>query len=537
MANDGRVTARPASLFDLLDRPFVLFDDAREGGSATLLAGPAEVIEARRPDEVAFALEQLRAERGREAAGFIAYEAGRAMTPQLAALARTPISTSGAEAEPPLLWFGLFDGAERVDAAGLLPDPAGAWCGRPQPQLEEQVFVGAVDRLRAHIVAGDIGHVTHMVAAGVKTAGHPLAVYAALRGRAPTGYGALVWTGAHWLMSFSPILFFRLKDKRVMTGRAEADAGAAPAAESAADVVEAIRTLFPPAATSGSPKVRAIEVLAEEGMEPRGVYGGAIGRVDAGGNAGFSVAVRTLVLRAGDSVARLGLGARVTADSRAPDLWRAALSEGGFVTTQRGFDLVETMRHDPEESIALLDRHLARMTRSAAALGFAFDRHRARNELQAATFGRGPSVVRLLLGRSGAMAVEVRPLPPGPLEPVPVALAPVPVSPHDFRLRHVTSDRAFYRDALRGSRAFEVAFVQNERWLTEGSFTTLFVPRGGLLLTPPLERGLRPGVLREELIDQGRAEEADLTARDLASGFMIGNSVRGLMRAMLNAPL
>ncbi len=45
-------------------------------------------------------------------------------------------------------------------------------------------------------------------------------------------------------------------------------------------------------------------------------------------------------------------------------------------------------------------------------------------------------------------------------------------------------------------------------FLTEGSFTSLFVERGGRLLTPPLARGLLPGILRARLIDEGRAEEA-----------------------------
>ena len=35
------------------------------------------------------------------------------------------------------------------------------------------------------------------------------------------------------------------------------------------------------------------------------------------------------------------------------------------------------------------------------------------------------------------------------------------------------------------------------------------------------------------LIDEGRAGEADLTEADLAEGFLIGNAVRGLVRARL----
>ncbi len=72
-------------------------------------------------------------------------------------------------------------------------------------------------------------------------------------------------------------------------------------------------------------------------------------------------------------------------------------------------DIVETMRFDPEEGIADIDEHLDRLMRAAEGLGFDFDRHAARNELQAATFGRKrPAIARLLLSPTGAMAIEVR---------------------------------------------------------------------------------------------------------------------------------
>ena len=69
------------------------------------------------------------------------------------------------------------------------------------------------------------------------------------------------------------------------------------------------------------------------------------------------------------------------------------------------------MDFDPNEGIADLDRHLDRLKQEAERQGFKFDRHAARNELQAATFGKSRrSTARLLLSPSGAMAIEVRPL-------------------------------------------------------------------------------------------------------------------------------
>lgn len=72
-------------------------------------------------------------------------------------------------------------------------------------------------------------------------------------------------------------------------------------------------------------------------------------------------------------------------------------------------DLEEVMRFDPDAGIADLDDHLDRLKRRAEAQGFRFDRHAARNELQAATFGkRRAAIARLLLSPTGAMAIEVK---------------------------------------------------------------------------------------------------------------------------------
>jgi para-aminobenzoate synthetase/4-amino-4-deoxychorismate lyase len=295
------------------------------------------------------------------------------------------------------------------------------------------------------------------------------------------------------------------------------------------DVLEAI---FPCGSVTGAPKIRAMEIIAALEPGPRGAYTGSIGRLAPDGEAAFNVAIRTLVLPNGGRTARMGLGSGIVADSLAADEWRECLAKGAFVETPRRFDLIETMRFDPEAGIAELERHLARMKRSAEVLSFAFDRHHARNELQAATFFlRGARKLRLRLSPTGAIAIEARAMPGRPAEPVPVAVRPMPVEREDFRLAHKTSDRAFY-DEARGE-AFEVVFVDEEGFVTEGSRTNLFVKRGGKLLTPPLARGLLPGILRERLIEEGRAVEADLRVADLASGYYIGNAVRGLIAATL----
>ena len=580
------------------DTPFVLLDDARVAGAAParLYVDPVEIVLTRRMENVPTALDALRTATrgGLHAAGYLAYEAGHAFEPKL-----TP--RVAAYADAPLLWFGLFRGFEEIaadDIPALLPDVAGAWIGVPTPDIARAEYDTAMARVQALIEAGDIYQANLTFGATVKTAGHPLALYAGLRARAQAGYGGVIHTGSNWILSLSPELFFACDGTNVRTrpmkGTAvrcddpDADRAAVDALRSdpkqcaenlmivdllrndlsriavpgsvavpelfrvetyptvhqmtstvtaavakGLDAVDILRALYPCGSITGAPKIRAMEAISDIEARPRGVYTGSIGRIDAGGvEAAFNVAIRTLSFNGTD--ARLGLGSGIVADSIPRDEWAECLAKGKFIASPRHFDLIETMAFDPIDGIARLERHLQRMKNSAAALGFVFDRHAARNELQAATFHlRARRKVRLLLGRSGAMAIETHPLPDPPTDQVTVALAALPVAGDDFRLRHKTTDRRFYDAARRG--VFEVLFMHPDGQLTEGSFTNIFVFEGAMLLTPPLAHGLLGGVLREELIETGRAREADLRADDLAHGFFIGNSLRGLLPAKLVA--
>lgn len=311
--------------------------------------------------------------------------------------------------------------------------------------------------------------------------------------------------------------------------------------------MDLVRALFPCGSITGAPKIRAMELLAEVERDARGPYCGAIGRIDADGNAAFNVAIRTLRLTPienGQGSAVLGIGSAIVADSDAMTERRECEVKAGFLRRAAPglaapqCDLIETMRFEPESGIALLERHLARMKASAEVLGFAFDRHALRNQIQALCFELdAPARVRLLVSRSGASTLETAPVPAPLAEPVKVAALPHPLDPSDWRLAHKTSDRSFYEEALAAARSYgadEAVLVRADGLVTEGSWTSIFVDGpDGVLLTPPLNLALLPGVLREELIASGRAREAELTLNDLENGFWLSNALRGLMKAVL----
>jgi para-aminobenzoate synthetase / 4-amino-4-deoxychorismate lyase len=579
-------------------KPFVLLDDARDEGvePARLYTDPVEIITTRDVHEVPGLLSGLKSQ-GSHVAGFISYDAGHSLEPKLSSLSR-----SASVDTPPLVWFGLFEGYQEIapDAvAHLFPAEQGGWIGSPNPSISNSAYETALTKVKDYIAAGDIYQANLTFACDVPLIGDPLAIYAGLRTRAKAGYGGVIWTGAEWLLSLSPELFFALKGGKLTTkpmkgtamrgADAASDAGAVAMLQSdpkqraenlmivdllrndlsrvavpgsvavpqlfhvetyptvhqmistvtaqlqdGVDAVDVISTIFPCGSITGAPKIRAMEVIEEVEAAPRGAYTGSIGRIDPGGDAAFNVAIRTLHLRANANCATMGLGSGIVADSESGDEWRECLAKGGFVASEKTFDLFETMRFDPTVGIQLLDRHIARIGESARMFGFPFDRHAARNELQAATFRIAESRrVRLMLSPSGRIAIEIQPHQPTPADFVEVSLAPLPVESSDFRLRHKTTDRSFYVEARMAAGSFEVALVDGDGFITEGSFTNIFVRSPGALLTPPLSRGLLPGVLRAELIANGSAVEADLRPEDLAEPFFIGNASRGLLPARL----
>ncbi|URW76200.1 aminodeoxychorismate synthase component I [Sphingomonas donggukensis] len=579
------------------DMPFVLLDDLRpSGGPARLYRAPIEIIVAADMASVPPALARLRAAlaEGRHAAGYMAYEAGFALEPGLAGIETVapegPLVWCGVFEGVTLLSPG--------EVAAWLPDPAGAYAGAPVPRIDADAYRAAFARVADYIVAGDIYQANLSFRADVPFAGHPAALYARLRTAGSGGWGGIVGTGDAWLLSTSPELFFTLEGgaltARPMKGTAprgrtavedrdriaalvadpkeraenlmivdllrndlsriaEAGSVAVPALfevetyptlhtltstvtariAEGRDAIDVIAATFPCGSITGAPKIRAMGIIAEVEGDARGAYTGSMGWLAPDGDAAFNVLIRTLSIR--DGRASVGLGSAVVADSRADGEWAECLAKGGFVTRDMPvFDLIETMFCGADGGVRYRAAHLARLRASAQALGFAWGDVDA--ALDAAVAGLGEDCrLRLLLSRDGTTAIETAPLPPPMPNPVEVALAPLPVAPDDFRLRHKTTDRAFYDDARTAAGAPEVVFVDRDGFLTEGSFTTAFVERDGRLLTPPLGRGLLPGVLRRVLIDEGRAVEAELTPADLAGGFLIGNSLRGLMPARLQA--
>ena len=97
----------------------------------------------------------------------------------------------------------------------------------------------------------------------------------------------------------------------------------------------------------------------------------------------------------------------------------------------------------------------------------------------------------------------------------------MPFSSEDRFAFHKTTRRERYERALDSAPpgVDEVLLVNEHGELTEGTRTNLMVQMGGeVWLTPPVESGLLPGVLREHLLRTGEAVESAEAARVEAKG-------------------
>ncbi len=301
-----------------------------------------------------------------------------------------------------------------------------------------------------------------------------------------------------------------------------------------AGVETILRALFPCGSITGAPKIRAMEIIRALETSPRGVYCGAIGHFAPDGSARFNVAIRTLTIR-GDR-GELGIGGGVVQDSRSGSEYDECLLKARYYeTARRPIALIETLRW--AQGPVRGDRHLARMARSAEILGIAFDRGKAERCLRdAAAASERELRLRLVLDEDGEFHGSAAPLAKSPAAWT-YAVSPLRVQSGDLLARHKIDWRELYDGEqarlARETGCDEVVFLNERGEVAEGSRSTVFLRRGGVLLTPPLSAGILDGCLRRELLDKGLCREAILTPDDLSTGeVLLGNSLRGLIEAV-----
>lgn len=203
--------------------------------------------------------------------------------------------------------------------------------------------------------------------------------------------------------------------------------------------------------------------------------------------------------------------------------------------------LLETMRAEGGR-VALLERHLARLGASAAALGYPARLGAVREHVEAAVRAeRGVRGVRLTVGPEGDAELETWALDDRPFRLAAVDPEPLPEAGTVLCV-HKTTARDHYRaryERARARGADEAVLVNEAGEVMEGTRTNVWVEIGGRLWTPPLAAGGLPGVMRAHVLTTDpRAGERPLAPEDLfaADAVYLSNALRGWMPVRLIGP-
>jgi para-aminobenzoate synthetase/4-amino-4-deoxychorismate lyase len=208
-------------------------------------------------------------------------------------------------------------------------------------------------------------------------------------------------------------------------------------------------------------------------------------------------------------------------------------------TVSCDFALFESLLWEPGNGYFLLERHVARLNASGAHFHFGVDMDAVRKRLlDYAERLSKPRKVRVEVSPSGEISVKDEAVKSS--APLVVALARGPVQSGDEFLRHKTTRREVYLQALRAHREAQDVLLWNEREeLTETCHGNVVLDIAGQKVTPALSSGLLPGTFRAELLHLGEIREQVVTLADLECRraiFMINSVRRWCEMRLANVP-
>ena len=518
--------------------------------------------------------------------GMVSYDAAPAFDPALRSLRASDV---------PLASFAAFDTAKpsRGPAGGDFA--TGRWnCTREQADFEQDI-----ERVKELIAAGETYQINYTMRLSATFSGDPLALFAAMSRAQRADHLAFLDFGTRAVCSASPELFLRRTGRtlhtRPMKGtrprhpdpevdrtladelvrsekdRAEntmivdlarndlgrlAEVGtlrttelhtvesyptvhqltSTVVADSDADLAAVFRATFPGASITGAPKVATAGFIADLEQTPRGIYTGAVGAIEPGGDFEFNIAIRTAWVDTEAGCATYGVGGGIVWDSNPTAEWQEAHDKARVLhRAARPFRLLETLAWEPGAGAVLLDRHLARLALAAVHFGFDLDTDEVRRNLDAIRANHGLAV-RVLVGLDGVIEIETKPIPTrrGVTK---VTLNDQPIDSSDEFLRHKTTRRETYDMARARHPQFDDVLLWNERGeLTESTVANLVLEIDGQRLTPDATSGLLAGTFRAELLANRRLSETVLRLPDLerARRAWLVNSVRGWMEIAID---
>ena len=289
---------------------------------------------------------------------------------------------------------------------------------------------------------------------------------------------------------------------------------------------EILEATLPPGSVSGAPKISAIELINKYEEIDRGPYCGAFGWIH-GDRAELAVAIRTF-WSDGEKI-KFGTGAGITWASVAQDEWEEtelkasrliAIANGKFEASDgwaSGEGVFETTRVEDGEIFAF-ERHYERAKAASNSLGFSIpSKEEVLNQTKSAVAKSNYKLGRLRLqfGSDGKLTINY-----GPYEDLkkPARLMIFKEANLDFNIRFKEYP---YKNleilSMAKSSGFDDGIlIAPDKQLTETTVTSLLFKINGYWITPPMNSGILPGVVRAIVLESGLAKEDSVYLSDLS---------------------
>ncbi len=322
-------------------------------------------------------------------------------------------------------------------------------------------------------------------------------------------------------------------------------------------ITDLLRATFPCGSITGAPKKSTMGIISKLEHSGRGIYCGSLGWFDAvtSGNKSFpdftlNVAIRTLEIDSKNNFS-FGVGSGVTIDSNSQTEWNECLLKSDFfVKLPSAVGVFESMLL--KDNIVLRqDAHFNRLSKSAENLGIPYNLdeiefllHKYIHNTEGLNIGLWK--IRVALSSSGELNIKHNKL--GDIIENNVVFwandligrASGETNSNDPLLKHKTSSRYSYDLAYREAEkngGFDAIFVNEKNEVTEGGRSNFLIKKKGVMLTPPLECGLLPGIMRAELLNSGdyliREEIIKKNDVNESTEIYLCNALRGLFKVRL----
>lgn len=239
----------------------------------------------------------------------------------------------------------------------------------------------------------------------------------------------------------------------------------------------------------------------------------------------FSVPIRILQKNNQQKSFKYRVGGAIVWDSDIQDEWEETLTKTKFLNDE--FQIVETVRVE-NGKILFENEHFERMQEAATHFGFKFFRPKFEN-LQ-------DGMLRILLNKNGNFQTELKEIKPS--KAFKIKLSPIVQNSKNEFLYYKTTYRPWYFDSfqkIKNGEVFDEIYFNEKGELTEGARSNIVLQIGGKLLTPRVSSGLLNGIYRQKLLDNGECKEKILYKSDIerAEKIFCINSVRGMVEVKL----